>query len=631
MNKAIWLVRAAGVLALSALLAACPGGGDGGGGGNNGGGNGGGNNGGSSAANAVGGVVSDIGNGATLSGATVKRVGGTETALTDARGQFLFTNLPAGTVNFSVSVDGYAPGYATAISSSSAQTVLIALKKEGQLQAYNATTTATLSQTTESGPYAVIFPPNSLDTTDTNLRVSVTPLDPTKEAAALPGNLVAGGALPTPLAAVTFAEFSILDSAGKRVNLKSSASAVVELPIPPSLRAQYPLGSTIHCYAYNPVTGKWEDFVEGTVVVSSVDGVTPVLRASVRHFSWYGGAPAVKDQRCTAVRIVSALTGQPLPGAVVTAQPGLSAVTNAAGDAFVTTGSGRVNFVASKTYTDTFVDAKGNLIPQKGSKVIEIGRVEGDDLAALSSAPCAASSSQPGAVRPQGLGDPGNPLKITTGLLPNGVFEANAIISGGIVSVGLQSGTPNADGDLTDPVPALNAKIALSDPSGNRTSLQDIGGGNYVAFNTPLQPGQRYTLLIDVDGNGTVDGTGFAYALGNVAWSVPQNGATYNAGGFTASWTDSASSVPGYAGFYIASVVGGTGGDSYLGTDRSFQPKNGDANLPAGTYTATLQAFGGAPSGLGSNASVSDNITGIGVQGNFISLAAAPTVTFTLR
>ena len=58
----------------------------------------------------------------------------------------------------------------------------------------------------------------TVDTSDTNLKVSVTPLDPTKEDAALPGDLIASGG--TPLGAVTFAEFSILDSSGKRVNLK---------------------------------------------------------------------------------------------------------------------------------------------------------------------------------------------------------------------------------------------------------------------------------------------------------------------------------------------------------------------------------------------------------------------------
>ncbi len=106
-----------------------------------------------------------------------------------------------------------------------------------------------MSEKTEAGPYAVIFQANRFDTTDTNLKISITPLDPTKERTALPGSLVTGGASPSLLLPVTFAEFSILDSAGKRVNLKSSASGLVELPIPPSLRSAYPNGTKIHCYA----------------------------------------------------------------------------------------------------------------------------------------------------------------------------------------------------------------------------------------------------------------------------------------------------------------------------------------------------------------------------------------------
>lgn len=112
----------------------------------------------------------------------------------------------------------------------------------------------------------VSFQPNNLETTDTNLRVVVTPLDPTKDDAALPGDLIAGGASPTPLGAVTFAEFSILDSQNRRINLKPGSSAIVELPIPPELRSQYKIGDKIHCYAYNPQNSRW------TVMLNAFSG-----------------------------------------------------------------------------------------------------------------------------------------------------------------------------------------------------------------------------------------------------------------------------------------------------------------------------------------------------------------------
>src|SRR4029079_545069 len=191
--------------------------------------------------------------------------GGGQTTTTDGRGAFTLAGLSGASVNISVVKDDYAPGFVTAKVGDTTQTALVTLKKRGELQAYNAASAMTLSQKTEAGPYAVKLQPGSLDSSDTNLKVAITPLDPTKEREALPGSLVSGGATPSLLVPVTFAEFTILDSAGKRVNLLPSATAQVALPIPPQLRADYPLGEKIHCYAYDPATGKWEDFVEGTV------------------------------------------------------------------------------------------------------------------------------------------------------------------------------------------------------------------------------------------------------------------------------------------------------------------------------------------------------------------------------
>lgn len=619
------------LLGLGSLLAlaSCGGGGSTGGGGTSG-------------PNTIAGLVTDIGSGARLNGVAVSVVGGTQNTTTDAKGEFILTGLAKGTVNLTLSKANYAPGYATADSTDSARTVLVALKKEGALQSYNPTQARTIFQRTEAGPYAVIFTPGSLDTSDTNLKVSVTPLDPTKEDAALPGDLVASGG--TPLGAVTFAEFSILDSSGKRVNLKAGSSATVELPIPAELRSQYPLGSKIHCYAYNPQTGKWEDFVEGTVEVSSVDGSTPVLKASIRHFSWYGGAPAVQDQDCAAVAIVSKVTGKPLAGATVTARPGLKATTDELGITRVTVQRGaRVKFFASKTYTDTYVDDKGNLIPKKGAKVIEIGKLD-EELGPLTSrGPCAGSGLQGvhGAVK----GDPGNPIVINTGLAPGFTYQATAILASGSsgVFLSLEQGIPNENGELDNPQPASGAKIKLSDASGQSVDLSELSpnSGQYGALGSsfPIQAGKLYTLSIDADGNGTIDGSGSCYAIGTVAWTTPANGGSYASATLNASWTDSASSSPGYNGLYYAILSASDASDlaTYVGSARSFQPKSALSDptnpqpLKAGAYTGTLFVFSGAFTGTGSNNfTVTDNITGIGVQGQFYSFASAPSVNFTL-
>ncbi|WP_333659927.1 carboxypeptidase regulatory-like domain-containing protein [Meiothermus cerbereus] len=620
MRNKLWMV------ALMGLFGACNGGDSGGG------------NVAPSAPNTVAGLVTDIGSGARLSGVTVRVVGSSRTTTTDARGEFELRGLSAGLVKLDFEKAGYAPGHGIAESASSAQTVLVALKKDGAEQSYDPTQARTLFQRTEAGPYAVIFQPNSLDTTDTNLRVVVTPLDPTKEDSALPGDLVAGGASSTPLAPVTFAEFSILDSQNRRINLKPGSSAIVELPIPPELRSQYKIGDKIHCYAYNPQTGRWEDFVEGTVERSSVDGTTPVLRASIRHFSWYGGAPAVQEQECVDIEVRG--RDGPLDGAVVTARPGLRAVTNRLGQASITVQKGGpVNFVATKTYTDTFVDSRGNLIPKPGAKVIDIGKVYEDDLIGLDGrnysrrpGPCPPESSQ--SVRAAAT----NPLPIRVAPAPEGFFQALALLQpGGIAFVQLEKGIPNADGDLENAEPASGAQITISDNTGRTATLTELAPGTYIANSFDIVPGRRYTLSIDADGNGSIDGSGSAFAVGNVSWSNLVNGGSYSAASLTATWNDSAATQPGYSALYQVTFQrqGGSGLSDfafYVGSELSFAPRtqtDPPSPLAPGTYTVTLNAFSGAFGG--GNLDITDNITGVGMQGQIFSIQPVNPITITLN
>ena len=583
-----------------------------------------------SAAHTVAGVVTDIAKGTRVAGASVNVVGSDRSATTDASGQFSLSDVPEGDVSLSISKAGYAPGYATARSDDGAQAALVSLKKLGSMQSYDPSRAATLSETTDDGPYAVIFTADSLDTTDTQLKVTVTPLDPTSEDAALPGDLIAGGQSPNALEAVTFAEFGIIDSQGKRVNLKPSASAIVELPIPIGLRADYPLDSKIHCYAYNPTTGKWEDFVEGTVALSSVDKVTPVLRASIRHFSWYGGAPEIQDQECVVVQVFSKLTGKPLEGATISARPGLKAVSNADGVASITVKKGvKVKYTATKTYTDTYVDDQGNLIPQKGSKVIDFGRVEQDDeLVSLIQGPCPSSG---------GPSDKSKPIKIETGPLPEGafVYEVTAVISEGSTSVIIEKGIPDEEGEIDEPEPVDGANVVLRVAGSKDIALVSLSAmlppevmvpatGLYTTANgaaVSADGGESYTLTIDVDGNGSVDATGSCEVPGELAWVTPKAGAEYDAQSFSAAWTDSASGDPGYSVEYYAIFIAENDeslGAVYTGTERSFMP---DPPLAPGQYRATLQT-----------AYNSSTFSGVSVQGQLICGASAgPEVSFTIK
>jgi hypothetical protein len=584
------------------------------------------------------GVVTDIGSGAGVAGVTVS--GGGQTATTDGRGAFTLGGLAVGSVNLSVEAKDYAPGFATAKVGDTTQTALVTLKKKGEPHSYDVSSAMTLSQKTEAGPYAVKFQANSLDTTDTNLQVSITPLDPTKEREALPGSLVSGGAMSSLLVPVTFAEFSILDSAGKRVNLKAAASAEVELPIPPSLRSTYPLGSKIHCYAYDPGTGKWEDFVEGTVQTSSVDGITPVLAASVRHFSWYGGAPQGNNCIDVYVKVVSAVDGKPLANARVEASPGTIAYTDASGSALVRSAAGTMG----STYTayQTGIDVDGSLTGIAGAKYIEFGKVE-EDLVGLVQKPCTGDPS-PTQGQANVRGSQGMPVTLTIGRLTGVLYEANAILSSdedgkpGQVEVILEQGLPGPDGKIVDAMPAGGAKITLTEGGGAPVMLMELapGTGLYtIPMGLKITAGKSYLLSIDGDGNGSIDGTATIFALGNLAWTAPTDGATV-ASGFTASWSDSGSAVGGvgYAPLYYAILNAAGGGDGaiYIGTDRQFTPKSllsPMTPLAPGKYTGSLIGFSGpfAASGSGTN-----NITGMGVTGIFYSVSGQENmISFTVQ
>lgn len=584
------------------------------------------------------GIVTDIGTGAGVPGATVE--GGGQSTTTDEQGTFELDGLDEGELTLSISAEDYAPAFASAEIGETTQPVLARVKKQGTPQSYSTNSARTLSETTEAGPYAVILEPDSLDTDDTELTISITPLDPTKEGDALPGTLIAGGSTSTLLVPVTFAEFSILDSNGERVNLRDSASAMVELPIPPALRGEYPLDSKIHCYAYDPSTGKWEDFVEGTVQISSVDGTSPVLAASVRHFSWYGGAPEGNDCVDVYVKVVSAVDGRPLGNARVEATPGTTAYTDADGFALVRTTAGTSNYVAYQTG----LDVDGSLTGMKGAKYIEFGRID-DDLVGLTQKPCTGDPS-PTSGQSGVRGSRDTPLVLEVGRVTGVLYEATAILSAGEgtsqIQVIVQEGIPGPDGSIESPMPTSGARILFGEVGGedDPVELAELAPGSGVyapAAGVEVIAGKQYALQIDGDGNGSIDGSGSAFALGTVEWTNPMDGDTVDSSDFTASWSDTGSEVGGdaYAPVYEAVISAEDGSDTsfYIGTDREYVVESlvnpGEGLLP-GTYTGSIIGFSGAFAA--GNVTVSNNITGQGVTGLFYSFSnSSEAITFTVE
>src|SRR5690606_15050394 len=139
-------------LSVSAGLIGCGGGGGGGCDRDNAGGGGGQQ----TERNVVNGLVMDSATGLRLAGVTVS--GGGQQAETNTSGEYSLALPPSDQpVTLSFSRADYAPGFDNVQVNEDSDALLVALKKQGELQDYNIGTTKTIFETTEAGPYAVIF------------------------------------------------------------------------------------------------------------------------------------------------------------------------------------------------------------------------------------------------------------------------------------------------------------------------------------------------------------------------------------------------------------------------------------------------------------------------------------------
>ena len=591
------------------------------------------------------GMIKDAADGLRLKGVNVSVNG--QTVTSDDKGEFTLTNLTSRDYVVTFEKADYAPGYANVALGDKSETLLLSLKKEGKKQDYDTSSSATIYENTINGPYAVIFEPNTLDTNDTQLKVSVTPLDPTVEEDALPGQLETSTAMLVPL---TFAEFSIFDSKGKRVNLLAGKEAIVELPIPISLRKlpEYAQGKTIHCYSYNPVTGQWEDFVVGTVTKSSIDNSTPVVRASIKHFSWYGAAPQSSDCIDIYGQVISAATGAPLPFARVEAFPGSATTSDANGMFRLTTAaSGQPKISASRT----FIDTDGGITGTPGARVIEYGSVADIPLVGLVTRPCSSTpGSNPNNQTSTEPGSENNPIKIQLGNIGALNYEAIAYLLDDSV-IALLNEKPNDENADTGNDGVSGAKITLTGPDGMPITLEEnlVIPGMYSANLTPLV-GQRYTLNIDVENNGSIDGSGSIFVIGDVSFTKPTNNTTVSGQNLEIAWHDTAFDEanvdPAYTAIYWVWIFGSNNSQqsfsfdsaNYLGTDLSFIAKstiNEGEDLVPGEYSASILSSSGAyqPTlGNDFSATLINNITGPTVSGQFYSYSiSSNSINFTIE
>ena len=202
---------------------------------------------------------------------------------------------------------------------------------------------------------------------------------------------------------------------------------------------------------------------------------------------------------------------------------------------------------------------------------------------------------------------------------------------------------PNGEQNLNEP--ASGAKVVLTGPDNTAITLAELipNSGYYYAA-TPITVGARYMLSIDIGSNGSIDGSGSVYAVGDVTWLSPSNGSTTSSANLTASWSDTGSVTPGYSVLYWVSITSTSSDTStgdvamYTGSNREFLVKSGlnpGDNLKPGVYAASVLAFSG-PYALGASSDfdITNNITGSTVSGQFYSWSAvgqSAAATFTLN
>jgi hypothetical protein len=138
----------------------------------------------------------------------------------------------------------------------------------------------------------------------------------------------------------------------------------------------------------------------------------------------------------------------------------------------------------------------------------------------------------------------------------------------------------------------------------------------------PASGGERYTISVDADGNGSIDATASCTVPGTLSWVVPTEGGAYGSADFVASWSDSLTGRANYSPQYLAvfsSQATDAAGAVYYGSALSYRP---DPPLVAGTYQGLLE-----------QPYTSSVFSGVGVEGDLLCGIDAPTpmVNFTIR
>jgi CarboxypepD_reg-like domain len=552
-----------------------------------------------------------------IAGAVVSIAGTSTSDTTDAKGMFSIS-VPNDTVTINVTKSGYSLNEVVVyLKGDSTENLTVSLMKAGTTKTVSASSGGSV---TDPNSDAIISMPPNFVSASGNVNVTVTGLDPTTDQIkALPGGLEAVDANGNTeyLKPVSFAEYTVTDANGNVLQFNTSAGAGmnIELPIPASLRGQpgYGIGDHIECYLFDPSDGKWKSPVDGVIGNSSVNSSIPVIKATIMHLSWYGGAPAVNQRACIKGYVKNA-NGTPAVGAAIDAYPGGEAVTDKNGYYDVDAApSSNVRIVATIYSGTTVSTAEG---------VVYTGAVADS---------CYTSPD------------------LTLGLPQQGNFEVDANLfklgSGGSyfdeadVTINLMT----ANGD-EEPWDSADVEIGYNNQFVN---VPSTGSGNYQIFNLlggnfTLTPGVQYQIKVDFDKNGTFDATGSVRMVGITQITYPADGDTVQPM-FTATWSDSGSTNPGYSANYWLSLSGDSASLEFLTTQTSQVIGDGSTDslfygyvqtndpLPPGDdYYMSILTYNGPNSFLSTYGAQLPNINGQNVIGYFDSYFIGEDISFSV-
>ncbi|OJT21393.1 hypothetical protein BO221_26590 [Archangium sp. Cb G35] len=241
----------------------------------------------------------------------------------DGSGHLLLENLPPGRVLARVDALGFTS--ATAVvelregAHAGARVKLLRLPEPIAFQASEGGTLQTPQVRVTIPPDAVV---DALGQPVTGtVDVTIVPLDPTTQLAAMPGPLeatrVAEGET-VQLESYFMAEVSLWSN-GAPAQLAPGKSATLEFVLPEALASQFHEGDSVPAWWFDLEAGQWREEGEGIIQPATTQPDRLAWVVTVKHFTWWNCDKPWTDKSCVNVLVVDE-KGAPAKGAVVRAE-----------------------------------------------------------------------------------------------------------------------------------------------------------------------------------------------------------------------------------------------------------------------------------------------------------------------